>query len=123
MAGAVQLFRGHDRNVDRLVRAHGRLEVPGACSPCHVPARLIAPHCPGENACDEVGRSLDQSGRALRPLVRSCCRLEGYRPRVVQGCHRTCQECVIVVHRRQTDPFFFATGVDGHRPIDQEEPF
>jgi hypothetical protein len=43
MAGAVQLFRAHDRNVDRLVRTHGRLEVPGACFSCHVPARLIVP--------------------------------------------------------------------------------
>lgn len=109
MVCPVQLFRGCGRNVDRLVRADGRLEVPGACpslpsyvyrtSYCHCPRK-----CSGKNTCDEAGGSMDQSRCSLRHLVRSRARLEGHRPRVVQGCCRTHHS---TVDRRPTYLFFF----------------
>ena len=76
-------------------------------SSCHVPARLIAPRCPGKSTRDEAGGSLDQSRRALCPLVRRRSRLEGDRPRAVQGCPRTCQECTIVPSNTDRPILFF----------------
>lgn len=98
MVCAVHQFRSHDRNLGCLVRACGCLEVPGAYFPYRFFCVLIALQCLGKSTCEESGGSMDQIRRTVCPFLWSRSRLESDRPWVVQGCHRTCQECRTDIH-------------------------